>query len=67
MPKGKELPNAMALSEHLERVQRVKGPDDGSHDWRWDEVFTVFRCNRCLVRGDKAHEPICPKAAPPVR
>ena len=32
-----------------------------AHDWRWDEVFNVPRCNRCLVRGDKAHGPICLK------
>jgi hypothetical protein len=37
-----------------------------AHDWRWDEVFKVYRCNRCLVASNKPHGPICPKADPPV-
>jgi hypothetical protein len=32
------------------------------HDWRVDTVLGGYRCNNCLVAGDKPHGPTCPKA-----
>lgn len=38
-------------------------PTGMAHDWRMDTVLGGYRCNRCLVAGDKPHGPTCPKGA----
>ncbi len=32
------------------------------HEWRWDEIANFYRCNRCLVLGNRDHGPTCPGA-----
>lgn len=34
------------------------------HDWRYDELAQVYRCDKCLVRGDRPHTRTCPAAIP---
>lgn len=37
------------------------------HDWRYDESAQVYRCWKCLVRGDRPHARTCSAAIPDSR
>ncbi len=45
---------------HTEVREAIRAGE--AHDWRIDTVLGGYRCNNCLVAGDKPHGPTCPKA-----
>jgi hypothetical protein len=43
------------------RIRLAEAPASQGHVWLWDDIVGCYRCNGCLVRGDRPHGPICPR------